>query len=1567
MAIDLTGITSENEFFSGHYLAALIEDDLRGVLNEWRNREAEQKGKTPWALLSSLSGGFFDLCSRLGKIRPARERLEAQRNFLVPVLKALGYEAYPRPRELDDGTVIPVFAEVTRSGGEPLLWCFEVAPSQDEGIGLLEASLVPDQFPEQVEAGFKFHGELSFEELLSRHVFTRDEPPRWIILAGGSQVLLLDREKWREKRALRFDLDEIFSRRETTTLQAMAVLLHRESLCPGEGESLLDRMEAESRRHASSVSDDLRYALRQAIELLGNDAVRDFRERQKVGVFGEGDLDPAQLSLECLRFLYRLLFLLFVESRPELGYAPLDSETYRTGYSLESLRDLETVPLVGEEAENGTFFDASLRKLFELVFKGYPRTAEAETEMLDFIGEKDSEAIDELGAFRLRPLPSHLFDPARTPLLEKVRFRNNILQKVIRLLSLSKPDAKKGRGRVSYARLGIGQLGAVYEGLLSYTGFFAREDLYEVRPEDSTADELDVAYFVNAQDLQEFSEAERVKEEGVIRKYPKGTFIYRLAGRERQKSASYYTPESLVKCLVKYALKGLLEGKSADEVLKLTFCEPAMGSAAFLNEVIDQVAEAYLQRKQEETGQEIPLNEYGTEKQRVKMFLADNNAFGVDLNPVAVELAEVSLWLGTIHRDAPVPWFGMQLACGNSLIGARRAVFAPELLVKREKGETTWQDAAPVLLKEAPRPKGHVYHFFLPDKGMADYTDKVVKEMEPEATERIKKWRKDFCRPFSKSEIGRLEDLSEAVDRLWSACAEEQARLRADTSDPMPLFGQPKAEQPRTTTGHKDLRYGQEILSKRVRVSSPYRRLKLALDYWCALWFWPLEKAGQLPSREECLFDLELVLKGGVVDTTTTPETQMDLFPTTARLEAKKLADDLGMVNLETLRNSNPRLQVSDELTRRYRFLHWEVEFADIFKTRGGFDLVLGNPPWIKVEWTEGDILGDSQPLFVFRKYTATQLGKRRIEAFKNNTVRRNYLSSYEESAGQQNFLNACVNYPNLLGMKANLYKCFMPLAWRIGSKKGSSAFLHPEGVYDDPKGGSFRQQMYQRLAFHFQFQNEKKLFPIGNRECFSINVYGPQKEVPNFIHLANLYETSTVDACFQHDGSGPLPGIKTDEDQWNTSGHRKRLVPVSGEELSLFARLYDDPGTPALEARLPALHGQPLIEVLRVFASAPKRLGDIDDEYYTTQMWNETSHQNDGTIRRETRFPDMAEQWVLSGPHFFVGNPFHQTPRRICETHRAYDPLDLTTLPNDYLPRTNYVVACSPAEYIKRIPTVPWEGKKVTEYFKFAHRALLSQAGERTMISAIYPPGCGAINQATVSVFRNNNLLIAYASFAASLVADFLIKTTGKPKADGSLLRILPLFSIKSPSFPRYLVLSCLTNVYAPLWCESWEESFVKETWTSNDPRLPQQFFSKLTPRWQRNCALRSDIARRQALIEIDVLAAMEIDMTLDQLIAIYRVQFPVLRQYESDTWYDMNGRIVFTSKGLPGVGFDRKDFEEIKNMKQGTVTREMEDDTLPGGPRKRVIEYVAPFAKCDREADYRRAWEVFSARKGL
>jgi hypothetical protein len=1634
MALDLTGIQNENEFYTSYYLREVLEKDLKDEFADWAEQSRQQSGgdaeedrRAPHEALGGRSGDYFQKSNQLLDAAEASRRLQLQRELLAPLLEALGYDVQPMCKRLRDDRWLPVLAQVTRPDGTPKLCVVEAPPADgEEAPDPLEQTLTAEQFaglrPEHADPNAALSDvevtedrplDTALAEVITKGLFALDEPPRYVLVVNASQIVLLDRNKWSQKRLLRFELDEILGRKDAETLKATVALLHRQSTCPSgpSAVGLLDTFDENAHKHAFAVSEDLKYALRESIELIGNEAIWYIQNERKEKTYGELDADA--LTTECLRYMYRLLFLLYVEARPELGYAPMDSDEYLKGYSVEHLRDLELMELTAETAKNGYYFHHSLQQLFSLVYHGYPavesqqpsgRPPRTNGQTTADFGDEDDDPQHH--TFRIEPLRSHLFDPERTPLLRKVKFRNETLQTVIRLMSLSDPDRRDGRERVSYAALGINQLGAVYEALLSYSGFFAEEPLYEVKEAGESRDPLDVAYFVGEDELDDYAEDEIVfDDDGTPLTYEKGTFIYRLAGREREESASYYTPEVLTDSLVKYALKELIGEDSsdmpADDILDLTVCEPAMGSGAFLNEAVDRLAEAYLQRKQEETGEYISHEQYGREKQKVKMYLADNNVFGVDQNPVATELAEVSLWLNTIYEQkaedpeheqgdlAFVPWFGMQLTTGNSLIGARRQVYAPELLTDSGgRGKPPWMETVPTAVgmepgSESRRPSGHVYHFLLPDYEMANYsTSGGPGDLAAEEIKSLRSWRRDQKSGYDAEDLETLQRLSKAIDGLYEKHVRQQRRIREQTTDPIDIWGQPAPGSMRrpTTTRWKDEKWHHEMHSEGRRLSSPYRRLKLVMDYWCALWFWPIDEHDTVPTRDEWLLDLQMILEGDLYETTGVWEQQVlfEAMDPDARQQAMDLKDEHGFVNVDKLCEKNDRLGLVRELADRYKFHHWELEYADLFEQRGGFDLTIGNPPWVKATWDEQGLLSDHEPKISVRDWSKNKVSKNVMALVEENGLRDAYLSDYEAAEGTQAFQSALQNYPRLKGMQTNSYKCFLPQAWRIGRDAGTTAFLHPEGIYDDPNGGDFRRAVYPRLRGHYQFVNELNLFAdVDHHTTFSINAYQnkPRNHV-QFASIVNLYTPQTIDVCFEHDGGGPVPGIKDENHDWNTEGHAQRIVTVDDEALRLFATLYDEEGTSPREARLSAVHSQQTLEVLRRFAEQPKRLGDLEDEYFSLEMWHETNAQEDGTIERDTQFIDDPEDWVLSGPHFFVATPFYKTPRENCRHNQDYDELDLTELPADYLPRTNYVPACSREEYRRRTPKAPWtneEGEQVpvTEYPRAIYRKMVGTSSQRTLTCALYPEDPSHIFAAFSIGFQHQSDTVFLSGLSASVPYDFFLKATGKSNFLDDTARQLPFPSteLRPQIEARTLLLNSLTTHYADLWEDSWQEGFTDAIWTKDDPRLPADTdFANLTGTWDWDTPLRTRYARRQARVELDVLAAQALGLTLEELQTIYRVQFPVLRKYEQNTWYDRNGRIIYTkNRGLTGVGFKSKKWKTVKDMESGTVEQTVEDDTHPrqqSGPAQRTIVYEAPFDKCDREEDYERAWGVFEGR---
>lgn len=250
--------------------------------------------------------------------------------------------------------------------------------------------------------------------------------------------------------------------------------------------------------------------------------------------------------------------------------------------------------------------------------------------------------------------------------------------------------------------------------------------------------------------------------------------------------------------------------------------------------------------------------------------------------------------------------------------------------------------------------------------------------------------------------------------------------------------------------------------------------------------------------------------------------------------------------------------------------------------------------------------------------------------------------------------------------------------------------------------------------------------------------------------------------------------------------------------------------------------------------------------------------------------------------------------------------------------------------------------------------------------------------------------------------MCDFLARVAGVRDVEPNVLLKLPIHNpnLKDPRIDalriRTLGLNCLTTVYADLWSEIcgaesglngqvFLNSTQQDSWTQSG--LSSKYFSSLELRWSRDSALRDDRIRRQALVEIDVLVAMIMGFTLQELIAAYREQFSVLANYERNTWYDRTGRIIHTNnisavpvnlptkakKGdtswsisSPGRNQSRipLGWDEVKNLRDGTVSVETLDDTLPGGTVARTIEFKAPFVRCDREADYEQAWAEFERR---
>ncbi|MEU8202921.1 N-6 DNA methylase [Streptosporangium sp. NPDC049046] len=457
-----------------------------------------------------------------------------------------------------------------------------------------------------------------------------------VLLSNGSELRVIRRDPGLggEASYLAVDLAGLAELGDDHEWRVLWALLRPEAFIQdGNRQSLWDRVEMASADAATSVSENLSGGVRKALRAIANGALADWRRR------GESVPAPRELFADALKIAYRLLFVAYAEDR---GLLPVGTPAYDHGYSLRGLRK-QIIDPGSVWTPDGGYLWSTLRAQWGMLRDG----ADA--------GELQITAFD-----------GGLFDPAKCLLLDApaLTVGDTFVRDVIDALSYTEPikSAKGsqtvGRRPVNYRELGVEQLGSIYEGLLSFESQIADvpKALARIgRGQSAVFQVLDVDRLPEGAD--------------VLEHYDAGTFYLFEATGQRKGSGSYYTARPLAHFVVGETLRPLTENTTPEQILNLRVCDPAMGSGAFLVPAVHRLTEAYGEALARE-GEILDHKLDDAQRAAYRRLIVERCIYGVDLNPMAVELAKVSLWLATAAIGKPLSFLDAHLRCGNAVVGA---------------------------------------------------------------------------------------------------------------------------------------------------------------------------------------------------------------------------------------------------------------------------------------------------------------------------------------------------------------------------------------------------------------------------------------------------------------------------------------------------------------------------------------------------------------------------------------------------------------------------------------------------------------------------------------------------------------------------------------------------------------------------------------------------------------------------------------------------------------------------------------------------------------------------------
>ena len=802
------------------------------------------------------------------------------------------------------------------------------------------------------------HPNKSPHDLLQQYLNTSQYS--WSLLINGRKIRIL-RDFYHSitKGFIEFDIESIFESASTEQFRILYRMMHS-SRFVGQYEKqkeeeetqtcLLEKFHTLSRETGVKVGDNLRKQVRIAIETLGN----GFAENLNPDDFN--DTKEKKFYSEILNIIYRLLFLLFAEQK---GWLPVKNEIYARTYSINALR--ERAERADYSHDNNEDLWEGLKVTFRLVTKGYTFP--------------NGDSINAFGG--------QLFSDERIFHIKSPLKNKHLLKAINALCFFEDKKAKLLRTKINYATLAIDELGSVYESLLDYEPRLLKENTE-----------------INGRNCK------------------RGEFVLDNRSTERKTTGSYYTDSRLVAQLIDSALVPVIENaikdKATDEekraaILELKVADIACGSGAFLIAALEKMGE-YLSLIGKEEG-EKPTEQ---ELRHAKREILQNCIYGVDLNPMALELAKFSLWITASMPNFPLSFLDHKLKCGNSLIGT-----TPELIKK----------GIPV---EAFNP------VTLDDRVICTQLKAIVRKELEQAEKEVR-------------ESNQLQ-FAYRDNRLKEQFEERRKKIMESHQEDVNEVSDIEMEYARL-----------------VKAEHEFKEWLLA-DFWTAAF----------------------IIRKDNHDLTH--------YPTNKILKAIEENEQVVEELVQTIKS----------LTKHYRFFHWHLEYPEVFE-KGGFDCILGNPPWETWEFK-------TQEFFV---------GKNNLIAQTKNTTKRNKLINklkeqdanlYVEYESELNYYYSSKKYYQSSKAydlsnqgKINLYSKFFEKALQLSNSNKGIGLIVDGGIATGFDTANLFQYFIENklLKKLLHFVNKKRIFDIHRDTKFALVSLG--KNSKNFQFRFNLIDIDDI------------------------------------------------------------------------------------------------------------------------------------------------------------------------------------------------------------------------------------------------------------------------------------------------------------------------------------------------------------------------------------------------------------------------------------------------------------------------